>query len=119
MKENVIKEKSAGFALKIVVFSRDLRNRKVESVLINQLLKSGTSIGANVEEACAGISRNEFSMKLSISYKEAKETLYWLNLLKETNAISNDDFCSLYNDCDEILKILWAILKKTRIDNKK
>jgi len=119
MKENVIKEKSASFARKIIVFSRDLRNRKVESAMINQLLRSGTSIGANVEEACAGISRNEFSMKLSISYKEAKETLYWLNLLKDTGTISSEDHNSLYNDCDEILRILWAILKKTRIDNRK
>jgi len=119
MNENIIKQKSISFATKIVVFSRDLRNRKVESVLINQLLKSGTSIGANVEEACAGISRNEFSMKLSISYKEAKETLYWLNLLKDTRSISFEDYTALYEDCDEILRILWAILKKTRIDNKK
>jgi four helix bundle protein len=101
------------------MFVRDLRNRKVESVLVNQLLRSGTSIGANVEEACAGISGKEFSMKLSISYKEAKETLYWLNLLKDTNSISHEDFCSLYNDCHEILRILWAILKKTRMGNNK
>jgi four helix bundle protein len=118
MKENTIKLKTALFATKIVGFTRDLRNLKIEVAMVNQLLRSGTSIGANVEEACAGISRKEFSMKLSISYKEAKETLYWLKLLKETNSISSVDFTSLSNDCDEILRILWAILKKTRMSNK-
>jgi four helix bundle protein len=119
MKENVIREKSALFATRIVLFCRQLRTRKVESVLINQLLKSGTSIGANVEEACGGISRNEFSMKLSISYKEAKETLFWLNLLKESESIFADEYNSLFKDFDEILRILWAILKKTRTEGKK
>ena len=118
MKENVIKEKSYQFATKIIVLTRFLREKKTEGAIVNQLLKSGTSIGANIEEAIAGISKAEFSMKLSISYKEAKETLYWLNLLKDTGSISLEDHNSLYNDCDEILRILWAILKKTRIRNK-
>ena len=83
--------------------------------MISQLLRSGTSIGANIEEACAGISKKEFSMKLSISYKEAKETVYWLKLLRDSGIISNIKYNSLFLDCDEILKILWAILKKTRI----
>jgi four helix bundle protein len=116
MKDNVLKEKTAKFATRIVLFSRELRNRKVESTMVSQLLRCGTSIGANVEEACAGISRKEFSMKLSISYKEAKETLYWLSLLKDTGSISQREFDSLGIDCEELLRILWAIIKKTRMD---
>lgn len=119
MKENVIKEKSYQFAIKIIVLTRLLKEQKTETAIINQLLKSGTSIGANIEEAVAGISKAEFSMKLSISYKEAKETLYWLNLLKDTGSISVEEYNSLYNDCDEILRILWAILKTTRMSGKK
>ena len=83
--------------------------------MITQLLRSGTSIGANIDEACAGISKKEFSMKLSISYKEAKETVYWLKLLRDSGIISTEEYNSLFLDCDEILKILWVILKKTRI----
>jgi len=118
MKENVIKVKSYQFALKIVKLTKLLKEKKTEAAIINQLLRSGTSIGANVEEAIAGISKAEFSMKLSISYKEAKETLYWLKLLKDTGTISSEDYNFYYQDCDEILRILWAILKKTRMSGK-
>jgi four helix bundle protein len=115
MKENIIKKKSSQFAVRIVLFCRDLKTRKVETPMITQLLRCGTSIGANIEEACAGISKKEFSMKLSISYKEAKETVYWLKLLRDSGIISTEEYNSLFLDCDEILKILWTILKKTRI----
>ncbi|MFZ4520048.1 MAG: four helix bundle protein [Bacteroidales bacterium] len=115
MKSNVIKEKSYAFAVRVINLTRELRKRKVEAVLINQLLKSGTSIAANVEEAVAGISKAEFSMKLSISYKEAKETGGWLRMLKDTASISTREFDSLYQDLEEIMKILWAILKTTRM----
>jgi len=117
MRRNVIKDKSYSFAVRIINLTRELKKRKVEAVLINQLLKSGTSIAANVEEGVAGISKAEFSMKLSISYKEAKETGCWLRLLKDTDSISPKEYGSLYKDLDEILKILWAILKKTRMGN--
>jgi four helix bundle protein len=115
MKENVLKEKSSQFAVRIVLFCRDLKNRKVETPMISQILRCGTSIGANIEEASAGISKKEFSMKLSISYKEAKETVFWLRLFRDSGTISSDEYNSLFNDCDEILRILWVILKKTRI----
>ncbi len=108
MRRNIIKEKSYAFSVRIVKFSRELRNRKVEAVLINQVLKSGTSIAANVEEGVAGISKAEFSMKLSISYKEAKETSCWLRLLKDTNSISSVEYDSLNKDLEEISKILWG-----------
>jgi four helix bundle protein len=116
MKQNIIREKSYSFAVRIVNLARYLKRKKVEAILSNQILKSGTSVAANVEEAVAAISRAEFSSKISISYKEAKETQFWLRLLKDTQSITPDEFGSLSDDCEEILKILWAILKKTRID---
>jgi four helix bundle protein len=117
MKRNIIKEKAYSFAVRITKLTRELRKRKVESVIINQLLKSGTSVMANVEEAIAGISKAEFSMKLSISYKEAKETGSWLKLLKDTGSISLREYDSMRKDLNEIQKILWAILRKTRMSN--
>jgi four helix bundle protein len=113
MAGNIIKEKSYAFAVRIVKFTRELRRRKIEAVLINQILKSGTSIAANIEEGVAGISKAEFSMKLSISYKEAKEAGFWLRLLKDVDSITQLEFDSLYNDLEEIMKILCAILRKT------
>jgi four helix bundle protein len=119
MKRNIIKEKSYSFSVRIINLTRVLKNRKAETVIVNQLLRSGTSIAANVEEAFAGISKADFSMKLSISYKEAKETGCWLRMLKDTASISEMEFNSIYKDLEEILRILWAILKKTRMNNKK
>jgi four helix bundle protein len=117
MKENVIKEKSAKFAAQVVNFSRELRKRKVEPVLINQLLRSGTSIGANVEEAMGSISKKEFSAKMSISFKEARETNYWLKLLLETNTIAGEEYKLLTEECNELEKILFSILRTTRMSN--
>ena len=115
MKNNIIKEKSFSFAVRITKLTRILRERKVETILINQLLRSGTSISANVEEAIASISRKEFSAKISISYKESRETLFWLKLLFETNVLTEEEYRSIFNDCDEINRILFSILKTTRI----
>jgi four helix bundle protein len=78
-------------------------------------MKSGTSIGANLAEGNGAISKNDFSAKGSISYKECLETKYWLSLMKDTNYISKEQFESLYKDADEIAKILFTILKTTRI----
>jgi len=74
---------------------------------------------ANVKEAIASISKAEFSMKLSLSYKDAKETCCWLKLLNDTQSISQKEYDSLFNDLEEILKLLWTILRKTRMQNKK
>lgn len=86
-KDNVIQKKSFEFAILIVEFAKKLIENKKEFILSKQILRSGTSIGANVEEAIGGFSKKDFRAKLSISYKEARETRYWLNLLKATNYI--------------------------------
>ena len=114
-KENVIKVKTFKFAVRIVKLYQYLCNEKKEYVLSKQLLRSGTSIGANVEEAGGGSSKLDFSHKISISYKEAKETHYWLRLLKETEYIDTRMFESMIIDCEEICKILFSIIKTTRI----
>ena len=78
-------------------------------------MRSGTSIGANVEEAVGGISRADFSAKISIAYKEARETSYWLKLLRATDYLPEESFQSVFNDCEEVCRILRAILNTTRI----
>jgi four helix bundle protein len=113
-KENVTYKKSYAFAIKVVEVYKTI-HAKNEFVLSRQLLKSGTSIGANIAEANGAISTADFSAKISIAYKESLETKYWLSLLKDTNYISLDTFAALHNDCDEISKILFSILKTTRI----
>jgi four helix bundle protein len=119
MKDNVIKRKSYDFAVRIINLTRALREKKVEAAILNHLLRSGTSVSANVEEAIAAISKKEFSSKISISYKETRESMNWLRLLNDTNSMDPEDFKSIYADCDELARILFAILKKTRMSNEK
>jgi four helix bundle protein len=114
MKENVIKEKSFEFAVRIINLYKYLTNDKKEFVLSKQILRSGTSIGANVEEAVAGQSKKDFVAKLSISLKEAKETHYWLRLLSRCEYIDEVMFNSVIKDCDEIIVILTRILQTSR-----
>lgn len=114
MKENVIKNKSYAFALRIVKLYKFLCEEKREFVLSKQLLRSATSIGANVEEADAGQSKRDFIAKLQISLKEAKESHYWLRLLKDAEYIDIQTFDSLIKDCNEVLTILTAILKTSK-----
>ncbi len=112
MKEdNAVKTKSYDFAVKIVKLYQYLIKEKKEFALSKQVLKSGTSIGANIEEAIGGQSERDFIAKLSISYKEARETHYWLRLLTDTGYLSKELSCELLNDCNELLKILGSILK--------
>ena len=113
---NIIAEKSFKFAKRIYFLYKFLTETKKEFILSKQVLRSGTSIGANVEEAIGGQSKKDFISKISISYKEARETLYWLKLLYEVNLLEENQFISLKNDCDEILKILGSI-KKTMKTN--
>ncbi len=115
MKENnIILDKSFQFSLRIIKLFDHLRKNKVERALCLQLLRSGTSIGANVEEALGGSSRKDFIHKLEIAYREARETNYWLRLFKESNLLENKIADSFINDCSEILKLLTTILKTSK-----
>lgn len=114
MRENVIKEKSYAFALLIVGVYKKLSQEHREFVLSKQLLRCGTSIGANIEEADGSISKKEFIAKLQISYKEAKETRFWLNLLTDSNYLTKEDSERLLTDCNELIRIISAILKTSK-----
>lgn len=107
--DNVIVVKSFDFAVRIVKLYKYLVENKQEKVLSKQLLRSGTSVGANIEEAQGAQSKADFFTKISISYKEARETAYWLRLLKAANYLSDNEFESIYYDCQEILNILSSI----------
>ena len=112
MKENnAIVVKSKAFALRIIKLYQKL-NQQHEFILSKQLLRSGTSIGANVKEAIRAQTRADFYAKLFVAFKEASETEYWLELLHESGYIDNESaFESIYSDCQEILSILAAITK--------
>ena len=111
MKDNVIVSKSKAFALRIIKLYKYLYNEKKEYVMSKQILRSGTSIGANIREAVRGQSKADFYAKLHISLKEADETAYWLELLNESGYIKDEHFQNIYEDCNEIIKILVSILK--------
>lgn len=113
-KPNVIKDKSFEFAVRIVNLYKFLAFQKSEFVLSKQLLKSGTSIGANIEEALGSQSNKEFISKLHISYREAKESLYWLKLLYKTDFINEKEFISLSKDCEELIMIIVSIIKSSK-----
>lgn len=111
MKENVIAIKSYDFALKSIKLYQHLTAEKKEFVLSKQFLRSATSIGANVEEAIGGQTEKDFFMKLNIAYKEARESHYWLRLLKDSNLISNDLAVPLISDVEEMQRILGSSIK--------
>lgn len=115
--ENLILDKSYKFGLRIVKLYLHLKKRKVDIVLCSQVLRSGTSIGANVEEAVGGISRKDFINKLQVSYKEARETRYWLNLLMDSEILEKKLADSFIKDCEGILRILTTILKSSKGGN--
>lgn len=119
MKNNIIKDKSYLFALRIIKLYKFLIERKKEHIISKQILRSGTSIGANIEEAIGAQSRKDFIMKLSIAYKEGRETHYWLRLLKDSGYIDLKSFDSIIKECEEILKIIGSIQKtiKNKIRN--
>lgn len=114
MENNVIQEKSKAFALRIVKLYKYLCSERQEFVLSKQVLRSGTSIGANVRESIYAQSRSDFISKMSIALKEAAETEYWLELLGELEYMSNEEFTSIYKDCSEIRKILVSIVKTSK-----
>jgi four helix bundle protein len=107
--DNIVQQKSFAFAIRIVNVYKYLISEKKEFVLSKQLLRSGTSIGANIEESIGGQSDKDFLSKISISYKEARETIYWLKLLQSTDYLSEQEAVSLLNDAEEICKILGKI----------
>ena len=111
MRENAIKDKSKAFALRIIKLYRYLSEEKHEFVLSKQVLRSGTSVGANIREAQRGQSKPDFYSKMNIALKEADETAYWLELLYESGFIDESPYESIYADCDEIIKLLTAITK--------
>ena len=109
--ENIIEAKSFDFAVRIVKLYRYLTNEKNEHILSKQLLRSGTSIGANVAEAERGQSKADFYAKINIALKEACETQYWIRLLYKTEFLSEQEFSSIEADINEIISILTAISK--------
>jgi four helix bundle protein len=117
MKENIIVEKSFLFSVNIVKMYKSLIAEKKEFILSKQLVRSGTSIGANIEEAVGGTTGKDFTAKMSIAYKEARETKYWLRLLHATDYLTIEQFNPLVSDCDEILKILFKIINTSRRKN--
>ena len=117
MKEsNIILDKSKDFALRIIKLYKYLTENKKELVMSKQILRCGTSIGANAREAVRGQSDADFYFKFNICLKEAEETLYWLELLHESGYIEAKHFDSIYNDCKEIIKILMAITKRQKTE---
>ena len=114
MNENVVGEKSKAFAIRIVNIYKHLCDTQKEYVMSKQLLRCGTSIGANLAEGIHAISKKEFIAKLNISLKEAYETEYWLDLLRETKYITDSQHQSINNDCIELIRLLTAIIKTAK-----
>lgn len=111
---SLIYDKAYSFAIRIVKAYKFLNERQ-EYILSKQLLRCGTSVGANIAEANGAISDADFSAKMSIAYKEILEAKYWLSLLKDTEYLSIDIYSSMFIDADEIAKIIYSILKTSRI----
>lgn len=114
MKENIVKNKSFEFAIRIVKLYQFLCNEKKEFVLSKQLLRSGTSVGANIREAEQAETKKDFVHKMAISQKEINETIYWLELLKETEYLSAQQFESINENAIEIIKLITSIIKTTK-----
>lgn len=113
-RDNILVDKSFAFAVRIVNLYKYLNSEKKEFVLSKQLLRSGTSIGANISEFQDAQSTNDFISKLSIALKEARESKYWIELLKETEYLTGREADSLINDLEELLKLLVSIIKTTK-----
>lgn len=114
VKDNVVQRKSYDFAVRIVRLYQHLSSTKKEFVLSKQVVRCGTSIGANVEEAIGGQSRADFVAKMSIAYKEARETSYWLRLLKDTEYLNQPEFDSIHAEAEELCRIIASIRKSTK-----
>src|SRR3972149_11538190 len=109
MKENIVQQKSYEFALRIVKLYRHIVQNRKEFVLSKQLLRSGTSIGANIEESIGGQSERDFLSKISVAYKEARETHYWIRLLRDSDYLESNLSDAVLKDCEELIKIIGSI----------
>lgn len=116
MRDNIVADKSKAFAIRIIRFYKYLCTEHKVFVLSKQILRSGTSIGANIRESRNAQSKADFISKISIVLKEADETAYWLELLVESETITSQQFESLYKDIDEIISLLTSIIKSLRKD---
>jgi len=116
MKQSVLKDKSFKFAVRIVNLYKYLCDEKKEFVLSKQLLRSGTSVGANFREAEYGESKTDFIHKMAIAQKEINETIYWLELLKETKYITNKEFDSIHLDAVEVIKLITSSIKTAKLN---
>jgi len=114
MSESIIKKRTFDFAIKVVRLCKVLTTKEKQYIIAKQLLRSGTSIGANVREALNCQTKHEFIYKLSISQKECDETLYWLELLKATDHISQPEFAALHTEASSLLKIIRSIILTTK-----
>ena len=114
MKENIVKTKSFAFAVRIVKLYQYLVAGKKEFVLSKQLLRCGTSVGAMIREAEHSESKPDFIHKMTIAQKEINETIYWLELLKVTDYLNNEQFDSINNDATELIKLITSIIKTTK-----
>ena len=120
MKESILRDKSKAFAIRIIKLYKFLLEETKEFVISKQILRCGTSIGANFAEAIYGVSEADFMNKLSIAQKEASETIYWLELLYETDFITKEQFDSMLADADELVRLLAAsiiTMKKKKLNN--
>ena len=117
MEKGVVQEKSLNFAIRIVKFCEYLQAEKKDFIISKQIIRSGTSIGANIRESRNAQSMADFSNKLSIALKEADETQYWLELLIGSNKITESEFNSLNNDLKEIIEILTSSIKTSKKSN--
>ncbi|WP_227687044.1 four helix bundle protein [Spirosoma arboris] len=109
-KDNIVLDKSFRFAVRIIRLYQHLKETKKEYILSKQMLRSGTSVGANVREGNNAESKADFIHKLGIAQKETDETIYWLELLKETDYLNQTEFNSIYGDADELLKLIRSII---------
>jgi len=114
MKDNILKEKSYCFALRVIKAYKFLSQEQREFVLSKQMLRSGTAIGALIRESEQAQSKADFINKLNISLKEANETEYWLMLLKDSDYIDEKSFVSIHHDCAELIKLLISIIKTSK-----
>lgn len=113
MRDNVVLEKSKKFAIKIITFYKSLYEHN-EYVLSKQILRSGTSIGANIRESMNAQSNKDFVSKMNIALKEADETMYWLEIMLDSNTITQESYNYLYGDAQELVKLLTAIIKTSK-----